>query len=116
MRTPAFTIDICAADSVSGQPEAFPVQTGSQCNDMIGITRLNDAMHRNGTDILISKSAIMSDVDDTGAFVGDESGKSGQTAGAIADGRGEAAEPAVRRQASLDDATKHVQINIATAQ
>ena len=83
---------------------------------MIGIARLDDAMHCNRADIVLGKSAVMGDVDDAGAFLGNKTSKARQSAGAITDCSGEAAQPAIGCQAAFNYPAEHVQINISAAQ
>ena len=51
--------------------EAFTIKSRLQLGDMIGVARLHDTMDRHVGDILVGKGAVMSNVDNAGAFFGD---------------------------------------------
>ena len=60
--------------------ESFPVQPRLERRDVLGIARFDNAMDSNRVNVVVPKRAIVLNVNDAGAFFGDESGEARQAA------------------------------------
>src|SRR3954468_19155175 len=98
-----------------GYVEAFFLQTLADAADVGGVPGFDDAVDEDGVDIFTDEGTVVLDIVHAGAFIGQQSGESGETARPIADDSAETAEAAVRRQAALDDAPEDVGIDVAAA-
>src|ERR1700674_5598734 len=82
---------------------------------MLMVSRLDRAQDMDRGNIRAGEGAIVDDFLDAGATGSDLGGEISQSAGTIADHRGEATEPAISHQGALDDPTQHIRIDIAPA-
>jgi hypothetical protein len=79
----------------SADLKALVVQARSQSGDVLSVSRLDHAMDGYRIDIFIREGAIVGDINDTGALLGNQAREPSQPAGAVTDGRREPAEPSV---------------------
>src|SRR5437870_4432731 len=73
-------------------------------------------MHRDGVDVVGRKRAVMFDVADARAFLGDDGSKTREAAGTVADVRFESAEPAFGSKTAFENSAKNSGVDVSSAQ
>jgi len=90
-------------------------QVRPKLSEVVVISRFNRAKHFHGRKVRTGEGAFVHDLFNARAGCGDLLAQDSESAGAIADYRGESAESAVCNESSLDDAAENVGINISAA-
>ncbi len=71
--------------------EPFAVEAVTERPDVVEVRRLKYAMNHDGVEVVFGKGAVVEDINDARAFLGNQRGEAGQTAGTVTDGCGEPA-------------------------
>src|SRR6516162_9036121 len=98
--------------SSRSKAESLAIEAFAKRGNVVGVTRFDDAMNSDRVEVIIGECAIVSDVDNACAFFGNQTSEPREAAGAIADCRREAAESAVRNQATFDNAIDRSQVDV----